>query len=257
MFVSALCAQARGLSGFGGATPARATGKSRGRRACRRPSFYVSRVTKRRSILSSRSGCANRRCSRILLNVSTNRRRSARRAEARTNNLCKASRDGVNCGSTMQECLQDGRRQPHACVCVRCAAEAHGLSCGGSSSTKRRSLTCCLHLDHVPSIRMAGTAGHESQFSCTRDRARGVGAARDQERRDATPSGKGLELTYEHTNFLRRGSPSLRRSRATASPDRRKRRRCGDWAGAQPRGKRSPHVRAHGGSGEGSPAGAR
>ena len=84
-----------------------------------------------------------------------------------------------------------------------------------------------------------------------------VGAARDLERRDATPSGKGLELTYEPTNFLRRGSPSLRRSRASASPDRRKRRQCGDWAGAQPRGKRSPHVLAHGGSGEGSPARAR
>jgi hypothetical protein len=82
--------------------PSRATGKSRGRRASRRPWFYVSRSTWRRSGINSTIGCANWRCSRILRNVSTNRLRSARRAEARTNNSWRAFRDGVECGSTMQ-----------------------------------------------------------------------------------------------------------------------------------------------------------
>ena len=83
---------------------------------------YVSRITRRRSGVSSRSGCANRRCSRILRIVSTNRRRSARRAEARTNNSCKAFRDGVNGGSTMQSAA--ARRKTSAArlrVCALCA----------------------------------------------------------------------------------------------------------------------------------------
>ena len=96
MFVCALCASARRM-------------------------IYVSRITRRRSGISSRSGCANRRCSRILRNVSTNRLRSARRAEARTNSSCKAFRDGVDGGSTMQAWLQDGRPQPQGCLCARCA----------------------------------------------------------------------------------------------------------------------------------------
>jgi hypothetical protein len=82
--------------------PSRATGKNRAGDACRRPWLYVSRITRRRSGISCTSGCANRRCSRILRNVSTNRLRSARRAEARTNNSWRAFRDGVECGSTMQ-----------------------------------------------------------------------------------------------------------------------------------------------------------
>ena len=84
---------------------------------------YVSRITRRRSGISITSGCANRRCSRILRNVSTNRLRSARRAEARTNNSCKAFRDGVNGGSTIQGVA--ARRKTSAarllvCVTRRC-----------------------------------------------------------------------------------------------------------------------------------------
>ena len=81
---------------------------------------YVSLTTRRRSILSSRTGCS-KRCSRMLRNVSTNRRRSARRAEARANNSCRASSTSVVCGSTMQGV--SARRQTSAArllvVCVR------------------------------------------------------------------------------------------------------------------------------------------
>jgi hypothetical protein len=80
---------------------------------------YVSRITPRRSGISSRSGCVNRRRSRILRKVSTNRLRSARRAEARTNNSCKAFRDGVDGDSTMQRVA--ARRKTSAARLLVCA----------------------------------------------------------------------------------------------------------------------------------------
>ena len=107
--------------------------KDRGRRACRRPWFYVSRVTIRRSTLSNRSGSGKRRCSRIVRNVSRNRRRSARRADARTNNSWRAFRDG-DCVFTMHAGMQNERPQPHACVC----ADAHGLRLAGTRAVPKR-----------------------------------------------------------------------------------------------------------------------
>ena len=85
-----------------------------GRRACRRPWFYVSRVTKRRSILSSRSGCANRRCSRI--RATYRRTVGAQHAELRHGQTTSVALP-VTEWIALPPCkrrVQNGRPQPHA-----------------------------------------------------------------------------------------------------------------------------------------------